>query len=328
MNTISSILVTGGAGYVGSTLVNDLVKSGYKVRSLDAMFFEPNQEDEFFKNDSVEFVSGDIRNKELIEKCLDGIECVIHLAAITGPLCDKSPNATKEINEHATKEFVKLCKEKGIKRFFFASTCSNYGSNLSVVNEETPVDSLSLYSETKVELEKFVKKIGNPEFATCILRFSTVFGISPIMRFDLLVQELILNAIIHKKIKVFGPNFWRPLIDVRDVARACITCIACPIEDISGEIYNVGSNDQNFTKLGLAKIVQEFFPDIEIEIQEFKKDPRNYRVSFDKIQKELNFSTKYTIRDGIADMINAINNGENYEKSDFQIRGKLAEKIQ
>jgi len=327
MNSISSILVTGGAGYVGSALVNDLVKSGYKVRSLDAMFFNPNQE-EFFKNDSIEFISGDIRDKQLVEKCLEGIECVIHLAAITGPLCDKSPNATRQINEHATKQFVELCKKNGIKRFFFASTCSNYGSNLSVVTEETPVNSLSLYSETKVELEKFVKELNSPEFATCILRFSTVFGISPIMRFDLLVQELILNAIIYKKIKVFGPNFWRPLIDVRDVARACITCIVCPIEDVSGEIFNVGSNNQNFTKLELAKTVQEFFPDIEIEIQEFKKDPRNYRVSFDKIQEKLDFKTKHTIRDGISDMINAINNGEMYQKSDFQTRAKLAEKIQ
>ena len=97
MNTISSVLVTGGAGYVGSALVNDLVKSGYKVRSLDAMFFDPNQEEEFFKNDSIEFVLGDIRDKQLVEKCLEGIECVIHLAAITGPLCDKSPNATYHI---------------------------------------------------------------------------------------------------------------------------------------------------------------------------------------------------------------------------------------
>ena len=117
MNSISSILVTGGAGYVGSALVNDLVKSGYKVRSLDAMFFNPNQE-EFFKNDSIEFISGDIRDKQLVEKCLEGIECVIHLAAITGPLCDKSPNATRQINEHATKQFVELCKKNGIKRFF------------------------------------------------------------------------------------------------------------------------------------------------------------------------------------------------------------------
>ena len=327
MNAISSILVTGGAGYVGSTLVNDLVKSGYKVRSLDAMFFEPNQENKFFRNDSVEFVVGDIRNNELMEKCLDGIDCVIHLAAITGPLCDKSPNSTRQINEHATKDFVKLCKEKGVKRFFFASTCSNYGSNLSVVNEETPVNSLSLYSETKVELESFIKNLNSSEFATCILRFSTVFGISPIMRFDLLVQELILNAIVHKKIIVFGPNFWRPLIDVRDVSRACIECIRCVIGDISGEIYNVGANNQNFTKLELAKIVQEFFPEIEIEIQEFKKDPRNYKVSFDKIQERLDFKTKYTIRDGISDMINAINNGEMYQKSDFQTRAKLAEKI-
>ena len=119
-----------------------------------------------------------------------------------------------------------------------------------------------------------------------------------------------------------------PRIRFRDLARACITCIVCPIEDVSGEIFNVGSNNQNFTKLELAKTVQEFFPDIEIEIQEFKKDPRNYRVSFDKIQEKLDFKTKHTIRDGISDMINAINNGEMYQKSDFQTRAKLAEKIQ
>jgi len=328
MNSISSVLVTGGAGYVGSRLITDLVNSDYKVRSLDAMFFNPDQDSEFFKNNSVEFVNGDIRNNELLESCLDGIDCVVHLGAITGPLCDKSPAATRQINELATKKLVELCLKKDVKRLFFASTCSNYGSNLSIVNEQTPVNSLSLYSETKVNLESLILSSNNSNLATCVLRFSTVFGISPIMRFDLLLQELILNAIIHKKIQVFGPNFWRPLIHVNDASNACIKCIESSSELISGEIYNVGSNNQNFTKLDLAKLVQEYYPGIDIEVQEFKKDPRNYKVSFDKIQQKLGFITKNSVRDGVAEIVDGINNNTLiYKNSDFLTRAKLAEKI-
>ena len=325
---ISSILVTGGAGYVGSTLVNDLANCGYNVRTLDSKIFCPEKNNNFLKNKSIEFIHGDIRNNNLLESCLEGIDCVIHLAAVTGPLCDKAPKATIQTNEVATKELVNLCKKKKIKRFFFASTCSNYGSNLKIVNEQTPLKPVSLYSKTKVNSESLVLDSKSINFEPCILRFSTVFGISPEMRFDLLLQELILNAIIYKKILIFGPDFWRPLIHVKDASDACIRCIESSSDLVSGEIYNVGASEQNFTKLELAQIVQEYFPDTQIEIQKSKKDPRNYKVSFDKIRKTFDFKIKNTVRDGISEMVDGINNGTlNYTNSDFSSRAKLAEKI-
>ena len=175
MVSISSILVTGGAGYVGSTLVNDLANCGYNVRTLDSKIFCPEKNNNFLKNKLIEFIHGDIRNNNLLASCLEGIDCVIHLAAVTGPLCDKAPKATIQTNEVATKELVNLCKKKKIKRFFFASTCSNYGSNLKIVNEQTPLKPVSLYSETKVNSESLVLDSKSINFEPCILRFSTVF---------------------------------------------------------------------------------------------------------------------------------------------------------
>ena len=130
------------------------------------------------------------------------------------------------------------------------------------------------------------------------------------------------------EILIFGPDFWRPLIHVKDVSDACIRCIESSSDLVSGEIYNVGASEQNFTKLELAQIVQEYFPDIQIEIQKSKKDPRNYKVSFDKIRKTFDFKIKNTVRDGISEMVDGINNGTlNYTNSDFSSRAKLAEKI-
>jgi len=328
LSKLNSILVTGGAGYVGSTLVKDLADKGYKVRVLDSLIFNIEKNPKLFKNNSIEFVNGDIRNYRLLEKCLEGIDCVIHLAAITGPLCDVVPKATRQINEDATEKLVNLCKQKNVKRFFFASTCSNYGSNLQIVNELTPLKSLSLYSETKVNLESVVLNAKDSEFEPCILRLATVFGISPQMRFDLLLQELIRNAVVYKKILLFGPDFWRPLIHVKDVSKACIIAIESSSKLISGEIYNVGDNEQNYRKLELAELVQKFIPEIHIEIQKRKIDPRNYKVSFNKIRDKFGFSSTKTVNEGISEMLNGINNNAfDLTKSDFSFRSKLAEKV-
>ena len=306
MNKLKHILVTGGAGYVGSTLVNRLTSNNYQVSALDSMVFGNDRISDLFQSNAVQFIQGDIRDNKILEKSLEGIDCVVHLAAITGPLCDRIPEATKQINEVATLNLLNLCKKKQVKRFIFASTCSNYGSNLDVVDESTPLMSLSLYSETKVKMESAILNSKDSNFDPCVLRFATVFGLSPKMRFDLLVQELILDAILNKKIKIFGPQYWRPLVHVNDVATACILGIESPSDLISGEVYNVGSNEQNYRKLELAELVKEQIPDTEIEIQESKKDPRNYRVSFDKISQKLHFKAEKTVRDGIAEIVNSI----------------------
>ena len=327
MSRFSNILVTGGAGYIGSVLARKLVLSKYNVKILDSLIFGQDGISELVSNNSVNLFVGDIRNKEIIPDILKEVDCVIHLAAIVGdPLCSKIPMATKQINELATKHIIDSCKKSGVRRFIFASTCSNYGSSLGTVNEDTPLESLSLYSETKIKSESYILDSKEENFEPCVLRFATAYGISPRMRFDLLVQEFIRDALIDKKISIFGPNHWRPLVHVDDIASACITAIENS-SNISGEVYNVGDNEQNYTKKNLAELVQKYIPST-IEITESKQDLRNYRVSFDKIRNKLNFKVSKTVEDGISEILNQINNHTlNPQNSQFSNLAKAVERV-
>ena len=329
MRSLNSILITGGAGYVGSVLVRKLVSLGYDVKVIDSLVFGNDGISSLINEKKIEFFNLDIRETEKISSIIQNIDCVIHLAAIVGePLCKKIPDAAKQINEFATKNLVNICKNKKVKRFIFASTCSNYGSSQNVVNESSPVMPLSLYSECKVNSEKFILDQNNDIFETCILRFATAHGLSPRMRFDLLVQEFIRDAIVDKKISIFGADFWRPLVHVEDMADACISAIDASSQLISGQIYNVGNDKENYTKIKLAEIIKEFITDVEIEIIKSKKDPRNYKVSFEKIENSLNFEPKYTVRDSVIEILNDIQSGKiDPRDSEFSNMSKLTEKI-
>jgi len=329
MSRFSNILVTGGAGYIGSVLTRNLVLSKYNVKVLDSLVFGQDGISELVSNNSVNLFVGDIRNKEIIPDVLKEVDCVVHLAAIVGePLCSKIPKAARQINEFATKHLIDSCKKSGVQRFIFASTCSNYGSSLGFVNEDTPLESLSLYSETKVKSESYILDSKEDNFEPCILRFATAYGISPRMRFDLLVQEFIRDALIDKKISIFGPNHWRPLVHVDDIASACITAIENS-SNISGEVYNVGDNEQNYTKMNLAELVQKYIPSSTIEVTESKQDLRNYKVSFDKIKNKLNFNVSKTVEDGILEILDQINNNILDPKdSQFSNLSKAVERIE
>ena len=329
MRSLNSILITGGAGYVGSVLVRKLVSLGYDVKVIDSLVFGNDGISSLINDKKIEFFNLDIRETEKISSIIQNIDCVIHLAAIVGePLCKKIPDAAKQINEFATKNLVNICKNKKVKRFIFASTCSNYGSSQNVVNESSPVMPLSLYSECKVNSEKFILDQNNDIFETCVLRFATAHGLSPRMRFDLLVQEFMRDAIVDKKISIFGADFWRPLVHVEDMADACISAIDASSQLISGQIYNVGNDKENYTKIKLAEIIKEFITDVEIEIIKSKKDPRNYKVSFEKIENSLNFEPKYTVRDSVIEILNDIQSGKiDPRDSEFSNMSKLTEKI-
>ena len=329
MSRFSNILVTGGAGYIGSVLTRNLVLSKYNVKVLDSLVFGQDGISELVSNNSVNIFVGDIRNKEIIPDVLKEVDCVVHLAAIVGePLCSKIPKAARQINEFATKHLIDSCKKSGVQRFIFASTCSNYGSSLGFVNEDTPLESLSLYSETKVKSESYILDSKEDNFEPCILRFATAYGISPRMRFDLLVQEFIRDALIDKKISIFGPNHWRPLVHVDDIASACITAIENS-SNISGEVYNVGDNEQNYTKMNLAELVQKYIPSSTIEVTESKQDLRNYKVSFDKIKNKLNFNVSKTVEDGILEILDQINNNTLDPKdSQFSNLSKAVERVE
>lgn len=324
-----SVLVTGGAGYIGSVLTRKLIESGYEVTILDSLVFGMDGISKFVSKKSVEFIKGDIRNDSVLTSALSGVDNVIHLAAIVGePLCSKIPTAARQINQVATKKLLDLSKKMGLSRFIFASTCSNYGSTTEIATESNPVQSLSLYSETKVQSESHILKSASPSFTPCVLRFATAFGLSPRMRFDLLLQEFIRDALINNKIVVFGPEYWRPLVHVEDISDACILSLEKPTDLIAGEIYNIGANNLNYKKIELANLIKKYLPQIKIEIIESIRDPRNYKVSFDKIRTKLNFSTRKTVQDGIEEILNEINHGNlDPRDSDFSNTSRLTEKI-
>lgn len=327
--SLKTVLVTGGAGYVGSVLIKKLLDQNYNVKIIDSLVYGSDGISDYTNSDSIELINSDIRKIQNIPDIFYNVNCVIHLAAVVGePLCKKIPLAAKQINEFATKNIIKLSKKSGVERFIFASTCSNYGSSETIVDENSPVFPLSLYSKCKVNSEKFLLFEKSNTFQPCILRFATAHGLSPRMRFDLLLQEFLRDAIIDKKISIFGQDFWRPLIHVEDMADACISCINAPSKLISGQIYNVGSNEENYTKKQLAEKIQKFIPDIEIEIIKSKKDPRNYKVSFDKIRNSLNFNTKKSVTDSIAEILKDIDSGIiNPRDSEFSNMSKLTERI-
>ena len=329
MTSIQSVLVTGGAGYVGSILTNELVKKNYDVKVVDSLVYGDAGISSLINDKKIEFFNLDIRDSSKIASILKNVDCVIHLAAIVGePLCKKIPEAAKQINEIATKNLVNLCKNNNVKRFIFASTCSNYGSSLNIVDESSPVKPLSLYSECKVNSEKYIIDNNSNKFQTCILRFATAHGLSPRMRFDLLVQEFLHDALVDKKISIFGEDFWRPLIHVDDMASACISVVDASSNTISGQIFNVGSSNENYTKKQLANIIQKHVSDIKIEIVKSKTDPRNYKVSFDKIKQILNFQPKRTVENSVVEILSKIEDGTvDPRQSEFSNMSKLTTEI-
>ena len=329
MTELKTILVTGGAGYIGSVLTHKLVKLGYNVRIIDSLIYGKDGISDLISKNSIELINKDIRDEKILDRVVKNIDCVIHLAAIVGdPLCKKIPVAAKQINEDATKKLVNISKKQGVKRFIFASTCSNYGSASTIVDENSPIQSLSLYSKTKVNSENFILNTKNSSFEPCILRFATAHGLSPRMRFDLLLQEFLRDAILDKKIRIYGPNFWRPLAHVDDISNACIAALKSPSDIISGEIYNVGHTRENYTKKMLAEIIQEFVPSTEIEITGSKTDLRTYKVSFDKIKNNLKFISKKTIRNSIQDILSKIEKGNlDPRASEFSNMSKLTERV-
>ena len=329
MNKIKSILVTGGAGYIGSVLTHKLVELGYNVRIIDSLIYGRDGISDLISKNSVELIEKDIRDEKTLNEAVKDIDCIIHLAAIVGdPFCKKIPVAAKQINEDATKKLVNISKKQGVKRFIFASTCSNYGSASTMVDENSPIQPLSLYSKTKVNSENFILNTKNSSFEPCILRFATAHGLSPRMRFDLLLQEFLRDAILDKKIRIYGPNFWRPLSHVDDISNACITTIKSSKNLISGQVYNVGNTSENYTKKMLAEIIQEFVPSTEIEITGSKTDLRTYKVSFDKIKNNLKFISKKTIRNSIQDILSKIEKGNlDPRASEFSNMSKLTERV-
>jgi len=304
---MEKVLVTGGAGYVGAVLVPKLLESGYNVKVIDTMWFGKECLDSV--KDKCEIIKGDIRDYKLVDECLNGIDYVIHLAAISNDPCsDLNPEITKQVNFEATKELVKRAKEKGVKRFIYASSSSVYGIKEEPnVTEELPLEPLTIYSQTKVWAEEVVKQANDENFTTVIIRPATVCGYSPRLRLDLTVNILTEHAINKGKITVFGGEQKRPNIHIEDITDYYIQLLKTPKEKIAGKIFNAGY--ENHALIEIAEMVKKVVgKQIKIERTE-TKDLRSYRISSEKIKKELGLEPKKTILDAVADLKEAFDSG-------------------
>ena len=300
---LHKILIIGGGGYIGSVLTRKLLNKGYKVKVLDILLFGDESIQELYSNPNFEFVNGDIRNIQTVVNAVKDVDAVAHLAAMVGdPACALDAEETIEINYLAAKMIAEVCKHHQINRFVFASTCSVYGASDGILTENSKLNPVSLYAETKLKSEQGILSLVDDNFSPCILRQATIYGASPRMRFDLVVNILTARAINEGKISIFGGSQWRPNVHVEDAAEAFIKCLEAPIEKVKGEIYNVGSNEQNYQIYELGDMVKKLIPNIIVDVQNEEVDKRDYHVSFDKISKNLGYSVQKTVEDGIKEI--------------------------
>lgn len=314
---VKKILIAGGAGYLGSILVRKLLEMNYKVRVLDTLIFGDEPIKELLNNQNFELVKGDIRNIETISNALKEVDAVIHLAAVVGdPACKQEPQETIEINYLATKIFAEACKYHQINRFIFASTASVYGIKEGLVNEKVAPNPVSLYARSKLKSEEGILSLVDENFSPTILRMGTLYGLSPRMRFDLVVNVLTMKAVTERKIKIFGGKQWRPLVHVADAAEAYIRCLEAPIEKVKGQIFNIGSNEQNYQIYQLGEFVKEEMPEIIIETVPTDSDLRDYHQDNSKFNNLFGFQVKYKIEDAIREIKAAMEEGTISNHSD------------
>lgn len=300
---IRRVLIVGGAGYIGSHLVRQLLARGYKVRVLDAAIYGNQSIADLAGDEDFEWVEGDLRHVEAVVRAVKGCDAIAHLGAIVGdPACELNAKSTVEINTITTKLLIQVSRGYGVQRMLFASTCALYGASDHLMDERSEINPVSLYSLSKAEAEKVVLEAKSKEFCPVALRLGTVFGHSHRPRFDLVVNLLTAKALKERKITIYNPDQWRPFVHVHDAARAFCLCLEAPEEVLRGEIFNVGSYAMNMTLGQLSEKVKALVPGTEVEIVE-SGDRRNYRVSFEKIRSYLGFVCERTVEDGIRGVV-------------------------
>ncbi|MFD2080548.1 Nucleoside-diphosphate-sugar epimerase [Actinopolymorpha cephalotaxi] len=306
-----SVLITGGAGYIGAVLAEMLLEEGHRVVVLDRLFFGPEPLASLQQQGNIEVVKGDVRSPE--PRMFDGIDAVVHLAAISNdPACDLDPQISQTVNVDGTLQTAKLAKGAGVPRFIFASSCSIYGDGHGeILDEDSPKRPTSLYARTKVEAESRLAELEDSDFSVTALRNATAYGLSPRMRFDLVINIMTLHAYTRRRIYVLGQGKqWRPLVHVRDIARAFMSVMSAPRDLVAGQAFNVGSSTQNFEVIRIAQMIRDVVPHTEVEVVPDDPDKRNYHVNFDKIERVLGWKPEKSPYEGIVEIKQALERGK------------------
>jgi nucleoside-diphosphate-sugar epimerase len=307
------VLVTGGSGYIGAPLCEELLASGRRVRALDALLHGQSAVADRLRRAGVELLVGDIRDPEARRAALRGADAVVHLAAIVGdPACARDPERSHEVNVEATIGLVADARRAGVTQLVFASTCSNYGRMADPtvpITEEGELAPVSLYARQKVQIEKALLSAENGALKPTCLRFATVYGVAPRMRFDLTVNEFARDLWADRELEVFGEQFWRPYVHVRDAGRAVRSVLDASPGRMGGQVFNVGRSGENYRKLDLVEEIRRQIPTGRVSYVHRDEDPRDYKVSFDKIAAQLGFKTLMTVPDGIAEVIEGLDAG-------------------
>jgi len=306
-----NILVTGGAGYIGSVLLGRLLEEGYKVVCLDKLIFGDRGIKNYIGASNFKLIIDDTRTFD--PQILHNIDVVVDLAAISQP--DPSGFLDKRlfynINYMGPLKVAALSKKYGVKKYIFASTCSVYGFQEGLISEKARVNPLEEYARTKLMAENEVRSLCSDKFCVTILRFATVYGLSDRMRFDLVVNGMTLSLYKTSVIRVMRPGTQvRPVVHVADVARAIMMVMEAEMEKIRGEVFNVGSNEQNYQIYELAKLIgASVGKPFNIEWYG-EPDARSYKVDFTKIKDKLGFKTLRTLGEGAREIYDALENGQ------------------
>jgi nucleoside-diphosphate-sugar epimerase len=324
-SNMGTVLITGGAGYIGSWVVQRLLGHGYKVVVFDTLLFGPRPLQSFLGHPNYLFIKGDVRNSAEVDAAMKGVDYVAHLAAIVGEAaCNKDSDAARSINMDGTANVARAAAKNDVRRLVFFSTCSSYGvQDTSVMaDEQTPVNPVSLYAETKIDGEKLLwNELSHSDVAGTIFRPSTVHGSSPRMRFDLIVNHFVKDAFFNKQLGISGPDMWRPLMWVGDAGKAIELAFQADPEAIRNQVFNMGGLDGNSRKREIGEIIKKkYMPGLDLEIHDSDPDIRSYRVDFNKINKRLGFTLSKTLDEAIGDLFDLLNYGIIADPNDAMYR--------
>jgi nucleoside-diphosphate-sugar epimerase len=331
------ILITGGAGYIGSLLTSELLRLGYRVTALDSLLFGGEAIVPFLHHPNFHFVKTDVTEPRAVKDSLKvdwgKPDAVIHLAAIVGfPACQAvGKQVAWKYNVDSTKMVYEQAADLGVERFVFASTYSNYGLSADgkPVTEESPLNPQSLYAETKIASEEFLLSQKDSSTAPLLFRFATLYGLSPRTRFDLIVNQFVLEAFTKRTLIIYQRGYSRSFVHIRDVARGVIMGLEAEQSKIRGQVFNLGTDNGNYSKDDIVRLVRKRMPEVEVEYKDltFGGDMRDITVSFAKIKRVLGFDTTLDVDDGIRELLFALKTGiirnptdEKYRNAQFIVQ--------